>query len=128
MARLISQTGQTASVTIGSPQQGTKWVIKWALIVLHSSATTGTRQAYLVIVRGNNPYEIGPVLATSGNQTGTGGTFIGTGDVTSNQNTQYSVTFYQFPEAFAIDVIMLSATLVSGDTVDYYILVEEAPS
>jgi hypothetical protein len=128
MARLISQTGLTAATNLGSPQEGMKWVVKWALIVMHSSSTSGTRQAYLTIVRANNQYSLGPTLATVGSQTATSGTFIGTGDVTDNQNTQYPVTFYQFPEVFAIDVIRLNATLVSGDTVDYYILVEEVSS
>jgi hypothetical protein len=133
MARLISQKGQTANVTIGSPQQGMKWIIKWAVVILHTGTGTGSRNVTLAINRGNtgalgqeNP---GPVIANTGTQTGTSTTYSGIGDVSpqgfySGQLIQFS----QFPEVYAIDVIQSFVSLVSGDTYDYYILIEEASS
>jgi hypothetical protein len=134
MARLISQTGLTSPVNVGSPQEGMKWIVKWALVVLHTSTTTGSRQAAVVVIRGNNSINNGAILADTTSQSGTSTTYAGYGDVISG--TIYSVPtaqtqFYQFPEVFAADIVTLASNqtvLQSGDTVDYYIMVEEAPS
>ena len=131
MARLISAKGLTNSQNIGSPQPGMKWIVKWALVVLHTSSNTGSRDATIGIIRGGNPQNDGTVLATTTAQTSTNAEYAGLGDV-SNQNLYSPPTsttqFYQFPEIFAADILVLVAQLQAGDTVDYYIMVEEEAS
>jgi hypothetical protein len=133
MARLISAKGQTSAGAIGSPQNGTKWVVKWAMVILHTSSTSGTRQAVLYVNRADvfvtsGGITAGPFLATTGSQTATSANISGTGDVVSSQNANTSVVYQQFPEIYAVDVIYSIVTLVSGDTYDYYVMVEEVPS
>ena len=133
MARLISATGVNENVTVGSPQEGMKWIVKWALVILHTGSGTGTRNATLVIARANtgalgqeNP---GPVIANTNDQTGTSTTYSGVGDVSpvAFYNGQL-IQFSQFPEVFATDVIQTFTQLVSGDIYDFYVMVEEVPS
>jgi hypothetical protein len=127
MARLISQTGLPGSQNIGSPQEGTKWVVKWALVVLHTSTTTGSRAAAIEIARAG----IGPNLLTIAyvSGSGTSNTYYGVGDITNNGGGGAQlVQFYGFPEVFAVDIIQLNYQGLSGDTVDYYIMVEEEAS
>jgi hypothetical protein len=128
MSRLISAQGVTANETIGSPAPGMKWIVKWALVLLHTGTGSGSRSATLVVVRASNAYNRGAILAGSGVQTGTSTTYAGTGEVTSNQEGSDSTVYYDYPEIFSIDSIELIVSLISGDTVDYYILVEEASS
>jgi hypothetical protein len=133
MARLISQTGLTANTTIGSPQEGTKWIVKWAVLFLITSSTTGNRSAYLFVKRANNAYLSGPLLGGINPTTGTSTVIVSA----SEGSTQYYGggfplaifnSLYQFIEVYAVDTIQLVVSLQSGDSVDYYILVEEAPS
>jgi hypothetical protein len=131
MARLISAKGVTAAGNIGSPQQGMKWIVKWAIIMLHTGSGSGTRSGLIMVNRANNSYlASGPILANTGNITATSSAIVGVGDVTSQfaTNVSSTVIFYQFPEIFSIDVLQTQVTLISGDTYDYYVLVEEASS
>jgi hypothetical protein len=129
MARLISQKGLTANTTIGSPQEGFKWIVRWALVVLHTSSTTGTRYVTLGVVRGGNTSDAGADLATTEAQTGTSTTYVGTGEVVNPQlYTSYSTIFYTYPEIFSTDIVYLFGAFISGDTADYYMMVEEVPS
>jgi hypothetical protein len=131
MARLLTQQGLTANTTIGSPAQNMKWIVKWAMVVCHSGSGTGTRDPYIYLARGGVTAGTGTgiLLALTGSQTATNSTFYGNGDVINNSGQFTNVlVFSQFPEVFAIDVIELQWNSVSGDTVDYYILVEEASS
>jgi hypothetical protein len=131
MARLLTQQGLTANTTIGSPAQNMKWIVKWAMIVLHTGSGTGTRNPFIYIARAGITANTGSgiLLATAGSQTSTNGTFYGNGDVVNN-GAEFTnlLVFSQFPEVFAVDVIGLWWNSVSGDTVDYYIMVEEASS
>jgi hypothetical protein len=133
MARLISAKAQTSGGAIGSPQNGTKWVVRWAMVLLHTGTGSGTRSVDLYVNRANvyntsGGITAGPFLAMTGSQTATSANIQGTGDVTNSQNANTFVVYQQFPEIYAVDVIWSQATLISGDTFDYYIMVEEVAS
>jgi hypothetical protein len=129
MARLISAKAQTAGGAIGSPQNGTKWVVKWAMVILHTGTGSGTRQVNIVVMRGNIQLNLsGTLLAGTPSSTATSANITGAGDVVTQVNTGLVTVYQQFPEVYAVDVIQAYATLISGDTFDYYVLVEEASS
>jgi hypothetical protein len=128
MARLITEAGFAGNVVIGSPQEGMKWIIIYAVIVLHTSATSGTRNAYLTVQRGGNSVDVGPILANTGNVTLTSANFSAIGDVTQSTQGNALTIYYQYPQVYAVDSIALFTTLISGDTVDVYLMVEEGSS
>jgi hypothetical protein len=128
MARLISAKGQTGNVVIGSPQEGMRWILKYVVVLLHTSSTSGSRSAYLTIERGGNSVDVGPILATTGSVSGVSATFSASGDVTQTGSGNSSTIWYQYPEAYAVDILALFVNLITGDTVDYFIMVEEASS
>jgi hypothetical protein len=130
MARLISAKGVTAGGTIGSPMEGMKWVVKWALVVLHTGTTTGNRFASMFLYPANNSNNAGVQIAYTGLTSSTSATIAGIGSVINQTggNVANLTQYYQYPEIFAIDVIQLNVELQSGDTVDYYILVQEEAS
>ena len=125
MAKLLSGKGLTATTNIGSPPQGMKWIVKWVLLVLHTGSTTGSRSGAIVAGRANYGINVGTLLAFTGGQTGTDATYYGVGDVTNSAPANFLVEFYAFPEVFSTDVIQLVYSGQNGDTVDYYIMIEE---
>jgi len=135
MARLISAKGITANgiTQIGMPMPGTKWKVKWVVVVLKTGTGSGSRSANLFVSRGNVG-NFGPFLAATGTQTGTDTEYNAIGDVaifTTSNPAYFSslfTTYYQFPEVFATDSINLAAVLIAGDSVNYYIMVEEEAS
>jgi lipid-binding SYLF domain-containing protein len=127
MARLISAKGVAAGGNIGSPPQGMKWIVKWVLLLLHTGTGSGTRSASILISFANAG-NFGLFIAFTGSQTGVSSTFSAVGTVGPNVAASSNTQFSQFPEIFAVDVINLQVNLISGDTVDYYILVEEVSS
>ena len=127
MAKFLMGKGITKNTIIGSPPKGFKWILKWAMITLYTSTTTGSRTTYLnYILVSNSPYSGCFTLAqisTSSTQiivSGIGGVInqIGCGATSLIQ-------YYQYPEIFDNGEIFLNPVLQSGDTVDYYIMVEE---
>jgi len=128
MAKLLSGKGVTTNVTIGGPPQGMKWIVKYALIVLHTGTGTGSRQADIRIslARAGVYSSNVPLLANTGSisSTSTAASALGYPINVSASPGQLTI-FYQFPEIYAVDSIYLNANLISGDTVDYYIMVEE---
>jgi hypothetical protein len=122
MARLISATGVTAGGTIGSPMEGMKWIVKYALVTLNTGTGSGTRSASLIVQRSGISYLAETLASISTSSTSVNYSAIG--DVINSANT----IFYEFPEIYAIDVVQFNITLISGDTASYYLLVEEASS
>jgi hypothetical protein len=130
MAKLLTGKGLTTNVNIASPPAGMKWVVKWAMTILHAGSTTGSRYVTIVIDRMStgslgqeNP---GPIIANTNGQTGTNITYSAIGDVSPQGFYNGGLTqFSQFPEVFSTDLIQTFTTIPAGDTYDYYILVEE---
>jgi hypothetical protein len=123
---LLSQTGVTSALNIGSPPAGMKWIVKWTLAILNTGTGTGTRYVQINVQRAN--INIGPSLANTGSTTGTSIMISGTGDVTDNQTATTSVVYQQFPEIYSMDNIFAQVSLISGDYYDYYIMVEQVPA
>lgn len=123
MLRVLTATGLTASADLAQPNVGYKWKILSAQIQLTAGTGTGSRSASLNVVGKSSLFNY-PLLASVSSSTassvsgGTGGT---AGANPSDANT----TWYAFPEIRATDVVECIMSLVSGDTVAYYVLVDE---
>ena len=123
MLRVLTATGLTASAYLAQPNVGYKWRILSAQIELTTGTGTGSRSANLNVV-GNGSLFNYPLLAAVSSSTasavygGTGGT---AGALSGDTNT----TWYNFPEIRAADQVECIVSLVSGDTVAYYVLVDE---
>ena len=123
MLRLLTASGQTASGNLVQPNAGYKWRILAAIISIDTSSTTGTRTAQLGIVLGSSsrPY---PVLVSMSTST-VSGTVTVTGGPNAPNASATNTDWRVYPEMRAADVVNLSVSLITGDTVSYYLLVDE---
>ena len=123
MIRVFQVSGNTAGITL-SPGNFWKWRMLYAVIVLHTSSTSGTRTLSMYVTRGLNYSEH---LLTSISESTVSSDFYSVGDVAA-QGAGSNGAVYQwaaFPEFIAKDTINVTGTLVTGDTFDYMIVVEE---
>ena len=123
MLRLLTASGQTASGNLSQPNVGYKWRILAAILSITTSSTTGTRSASLVIYLGSPPTPF-PVLASVSTSSVSSVT-TGTGGPNTPNGSASNTTWYMYPEMRAADVIKLSVSLQTGDTAEYFLLVDE---
>ena len=123
MLRVLTATGLTASADLAQPNVEYKWKVIYAQLLLKTGTGSGSRNANLSIV-GNGYLFAYPLLASVSSSTAsaeTGGSGGTAGANPSDGNTSWTA----FPEIRAVDQISCGMTLVSGDTVSYYVLVDE---
>lgn len=124
MIRIMTGSGLTANVTL-NPSVGYKWIVQYAKATLSSGATAGTRSSQLNLqdTSGNNL----TMLAQTGNQTAVSANFEGSGSPSSGYGGSE-----QSHSIFESDIIVsgllsviAQATLISGDTFGYILVVDE---
>jgi hypothetical protein len=122
--RLLTGNGLTANPGNLGPDVGMKWKIIYAQIVITAGSGTGTRQALLVYSAYNqgstgSPY--GLYLINSGTSSGS---VTGQGGILSTGNSPVTV-WNDYPILEHTGVISFNNQLISGDSLNYTILVDE---
>ena len=129
-SRALVGKAQTASLSLYLPF-GTRWEILRVTLVLKASSTAGSRRLFArwtdnIISDPDGSY--GAMLADTGAQTtvSTNYAAVGTGSASGAQAIGYTI-YYSKLVLGQMDQIDISATLVTGDTFDYYVEVNEVP-
>ena len=120
MIRILEWTGVT-SVPPQSPAAPYKWKIKTALIILKTGTGSGDRSVALGEFFPNGD---GITLLTTGTQTGTSTDYYFKLDPMSTANT----VLYRDIEINSDCSLQFTPTLISGDTFDAVIVVDEVPN
>lgn len=123
MLRLLTASGQTASGNLSQPNVGYKWRILSAILSLSSSSTAGTRTAQLGIIMGSSTLAFPVLVSLSSDTVSTVST--ATGGPNAPNASATNTIWYMYPEMRSADVVKLSVSLQTGDTVEYYLLVDE---
>lgn len=123
MLRLLTASGQTASANLPQPNVGYKWKILAAIISIDTSSTSGTRTAQLGVILGSSSLAY-PVLVSLSTSSVSALVTV-TGGPNAPNGSASNTTWYMYPEMRAADVVKLSVSLITGDTVSYYLLVDE---
>jgi len=121
--RVLTATGLTASADLPQPNVGYKWRILSAQVQLTTGTGTGSRSANLNVV-GNGSLFNYPLLASVSSSTASA-VYGGTGGTAGASPSDTNTSWYNFPEIRAVDQVKCIVSLVSGDTVAYYLLVDE---
>lgn len=122
----IQALAQTASDVYLQPPAGKKWLILYAFGVLHTGTGTGNRLLTgAVAVNDFSTSIIDAVrVLNTGTQTGTSTYYQAWGGAT-NQGSGSGVSYYDDVSLTSADRLHIEATLISGDTYDYYVRVDE---
>lgn len=123
MLRVLSASGLTASANLNQPNVGYKWKIIMAQIKLTTGTGTGSRSAVLGVV-GYQSLFMYPYLASASSSTASSSSG-GTGGVAGANPGQTNLSWNAFTEIRSADLVQCNVSLVSGDTVSYYLLVDE---
>ena len=115
MLRRMTAAGVTAGVNL-SPPAGFKWVVLYAAVRLITSATAGTRSAFITISDILNS-----TIISTNSQTGVSTSYGAAVSADSTYNQQFRSS-YELPDSMILSVGMV---LISGDTVSYDVLVDE---
>lgn len=118
MIREFSATGITADVSF-FPNPGYKYRLLFVGIQLITGTGTGTRYSYL-----KRQLSVSEVYASIGNQTTTSSSFTAIGGV-SPEGGDVSYGWYDYPEIDTKGGMQLAVSLITGDTVNYTIIVDE---
>jgi len=122
----LSAAAQTANASL-SPSGVKKWKILGVFISLVAGTGVGTRSVRVSLRR--NGSAVGSEIANTGSQTTVSTTFYGTGDVAAASSPLVSNTvslqWGAHPEVTLLDLIDITAVLISGDTFSYNIIVLE---
>ena len=119
MIREFSTTGITGNVSF-FPNPGYKYRLLFAGIQLVSGTGTGTRYAYL-----KRQLSISEVYVSTGNQTATSSSFTAIGSISPAGGGATSYGWYEYPEIDTKGGMQLAVSLITGDTVNYTIIVDE---
>ena len=117
----LSQTGVTAIPAVFiNPPVGKKWTIVSAGVILHSSATAGSRQIQILVAL----YPIGTIgFLTSASTSTVSISVASQGGPFPNGNSPQTWTFT--PKLGPLDNISFGGMLISGDTFDWTVEVDE---
>ena len=118
MIRVFSATGITANVSF-FPNPGYKYRLLFAGVQLITGTGTGTRIAYL-----SRQLSISETFASTNNQTSTSSTITAIGSV-SPYGGNTAQGWNDYPEIDAKGGMQVFVTLITGDTVNYTIIVDE---
>jgi hypothetical protein len=122
--RKFSGSGLTALGQTFSPASGLKWKVLGAYVVLHTSATSGSRFVYMF--QDLNKANIGGTeIVNTGSFSTVSSSIIAPLSQTNSSTVSTFVSQGTDMYITEFDQITISGSLISGDTVDYYFVVEE---
>lgn len=123
MIRILSGSALTSNVTL-NPSVGYKWIVQYAKATLASGATAGTRSSQVNVIHGTTNLTM---LAQTGNQTAVSTNFLGSGSPSSGQEAseQSHAIFESDIIVSGVLAVIAQASLISGDTFGYFLVVNE---
>lgn len=125
-SQTIVLTGQTAANLTYQPLQGKRWRILGLMLSLTADSTSGTRSVRATIRRAGA--NVGENIAYTGNQTTVSTTYYAVGGVGAGSpftGDTVATSWGSHPEVAYPDALVFAAVLISGDTYDVYITMEE---
>lgn len=123
MIRILSGSALTSNVTL-NPSVGYKWIVQYAKATLASGATAGTRSSQVNVIHGTTNLTM---LAQTGNQTSVSTNFEGSGSPSSvSESSEQSHAIFESDIIVSgVLAVIAQASLISGDTFGYFLVVNE---
>lgn len=124
MLKHYSNTGQTSFPSF-APDQGKKWKILELLLILNASSTAGSRRFALYTLF-NGTGQTMQLLADTGSQTTVSSNYYAIFGYSETGSGTVPYT-YAFDSVYVTEFSQITpvGTLISGDTIGWYLTVEE---